>query len=182
MTKLRRWIVRLLMVLVVTIPLAGICLYLINPFGARSYDPRQRIIGYAPYRIPARDMLPSLHPDQVVVVRAGHYRRHKPERGDIVIFINREDGNPWIKRVVGLPGEKISISDGAVLVDDRKLAEDYVLRRNVTGAYSREMPMLEVQENSYFLLSDNRDNSMDSRMLGTIQRDDLSGKVVAILK
>jgi signal peptidase I len=182
MTRLRRWIVRLLMALAVLIPLGAIGLYMVNPFGANSYDPRQRIVGYAPYRIPSGDMVPTLRPGQIVIMRAGYYRRHQPRRGEIVIFINREDGNSWIKRVIGLPGETIAISDGTVVVNGRKLIEDYVATGNATSEYSRQMPALEVPENSYLVLGDNRDNSMDGRMLGTIRRDELSGKVVAILK
>jgi signal peptidase I len=182
MTKLRRWIVRLLMGLMVGIPLAAACLYVANPFGARSYDPRQRILGYAPYRVPSRSMVPTVEPDRIVIMRAGYYSGHQPQRGDIVIFLNSEDGNAWIKRVVGLPGESIAIDEGVVLIDGRKLVENYLAVENVATDYSRKMPAQKVPENSYFLLGDNRDNSEDARIFGATPREDLTGKVVAILK
>ena len=182
MTKLRRWIVRLLIGLMVAIPLTAVCLYWVNPFGARSYDPRQRILGYAPYRVPSRSMAPTVEPGQIVIMRAGYYRKHLPQRGDIVIFLHREDGNSWIKRVIGLPGESIAIDEGTVLIDGRNLVEDYLATENLTTDYSREMSARKVPEDSYFLLGDNRDNSEDGRIMGATPRDDLTGKVTVILK
>jgi len=181
MTKLRRWIVRLLMGLMVAIPLAAVSLYAANPFGVRSYDPRQRILGYSPYRVPSRSMMPTVDPGRIVIMRAGYYSGHQPERGDIVIFLNPEDGNIWIERVVGLPRETIAIQEGIVVVDGRKLVEDYLAAENVTTDYSQSMSARKVPENSYFLLGDNRDNSEDARIFGATPRGDLIGKVVAIL-
>jgi signal peptidase I len=182
MTKLRRWFVRFLLVLAIGLPLAAIAMYIINPLGANSYDPRQRIIGYGPYRVPARSMAPTLNPDQIVLVRAGYYNNHEPQRGDIVIFINADDGNHWVKRVVGLPGESIAIKAGVVRIDGRELVEEYVAAENARTDYSREMATTKVPQDAYFLLGDNRDNSMDARMLGTTGHEHLVGKVVAILK
>ena len=180
--KFRRWIVRLLAALMILIPLTATALYFVNPFGALSNDPRQRIFGYGPYRIPSRSMSPTVHPDQIVVVNAGYYRKHPPQRGDIVTFIHPEDGNTWIKRVVGLPGESIGIEDGVVVVDGNRLTEDYLLADNVVTEYSLEMPAEVVPENSYFLLGDNRDNSEDARIFGATRREDIGGKVVLIFK
>ncbi|MET0718440.1 MAG: signal peptidase I [Pseudoxanthomonas sp.] len=181
MNKLRRWTVRLLLALAVAIPLAALGMYWINPFGARSYDPRQRLLGYSPYRVPSRSMSPTIEPGQIVIASAGYYHKHSPERGDIVIFLV-SDGNSWIKRVVGLPGERIAIDHGVVRIDGHELDEDYLDPGNVVTGYSLEMPMQEVPENSYFLLGDNRDNSEDARLLGATPRDDLTGKVVAIFE
>jgi len=182
MTKLRRWIARLLMVLAVAIPLVASAIYFVNPFDAKSYDPRQRILGYGPYRVPARSMAPTVNPDQIVIVRAGYYGSHEPQRGDIVISIQEEDGNHWIQRVVGLPGERIAIEGGVVRINGRELAEEYVAGDNVETDYSREMAVREVPQNAYFLLGDNRDNSEDARFLGATRRELLVGKVVFILK
>lgn len=182
MTKLRRWFVRLLMVLAIGLPLAAIAIYVINPLGANSYDPRQRIVGHSPYRVAGNDMAPTLHPGQIVVMRVAYAADERPKRGDIVIFINDDDGNNWIKRVVGLPGERIAIADGVVRIDGRDLVEDYVAPENVSTDYSREMATTEIPQSAYFLLGDNRDNSMDARMLGVTRHDQLVGKVATILK
>lgn len=179
--KLERWVYRLSMVLVVVMPLTLACLYFANPFGARSHDPRQRIIGHAPYRIVSESMLPTLQPGQIVIMRAGYYRKHEPQRGEIVVYLNPGDRNPWVHRVIGLPGENIAIEDGVLLINGRKQVEDYVEPAYTTSDYSWEMPAQDIPENSYFLMGDNRDNSADGRMTGPVPRDDLTGKVVAVL-
>jgi signal peptidase I len=182
MTKLRRRIVSLLMALAVAMPLAAVSLYLINPFGANSYDPRQRIIGHSPYRVAGSDMAPTLYPGKIVIVRAGYHQNHQPQRGEIVVFLHQGDGNTWVKRVIGLPGESVAINDGVVRVDGRELIESYVDSANATTVYSREMASTTVPQGSYFLLGDNRDNSVDARMFGATRRKDISGKVVSLLK
>lgn len=178
----KRWVARMLAGLAVAMPLAAAGVYLVNPLGARSFDPRQRILGYAPYRVPSRSMAPTIIPEQIVIMRSGYYTRHEPQRGDIVLFLNSEDGNVWIKRVVGLPGETVSIKDGVVLIDGRQLAEQYLLAENTATDYSRTMTEKKVPGDNYFLLGDTRDNSEDARIFGATHRDDLTGKVVAILK
>lgn len=182
MSNFRRWMVRLLAVLVVGIPLTVISLYFINPFGAQSKDPRQRILGYAPYRIPSRSMLPTFEPGTVVIMRAGYYRKHEPERGDVVVFLDPQHRDPWIQRVVGLPGERIAIDYGTVRINGGYLTEDYLDPANVSSDYSRQMPELEVPAGSYFLLGDNRDNSHDARIEGATPRADLTGKVTLVFK
>lgn len=182
MAKWRQRVVVVLVTLAVLLPVTAICVYFINPFGAKSYDPRQRIVGHAPYRIPSRSMLPTLEPDSIVIVRAGAYRNRGPERGDIVVFSNPGDGSHWLQRVIGLPGETVSIEDGVVMVDGRELTEDYVDSGNAIMAYSRQMEPLEIPRKSYLLMGDNRDNSQDGRFMGAISDDAFIGKMVAILE
>ncbi|MEO6104386.1 MAG: signal peptidase I [Pseudoxanthomonas sp.] len=182
MATLRRGIATLLMVLVVAIPLGVVGMYVANPFGARSYDPRQRVLGYSPYRVTSRSMAPTVQSDQIVIVSAGYYRSHEPRRGDLVVFLHAEDGNVWIKRVIGLPGESIAIKQGVVLVDGRELVEAYVADANAVTDYSRQMASSKVPQDSYLLSGDNRDNSEDARVFGATSRDELTGKVVSILR
>ncbi|MBP3984907.1 signal peptidase I [Pseudoxanthomonas helianthi] len=182
MSNFRRWMVRSLVALMVGIPLTVVSLYVVNPFGAQSKDPRQRIVGYAPYRIVSESMLPTLRPGQIVIMRAGYYRKHPVLRGDVVVYLNPENRDPWIHRIVGMPGETIAIVDGELKVNGRLLLEHYVEPAYTTSDYSWEMPMVRIPEGHYFLLGDNRDNSMDSRMLGAIPLADLNGKVTKVLK
>lgn len=177
----RQRVVLALQILVVAIPLLGMGLYLLNPFGADSYDPRQRILGHAPYRMPSRSMAPTLKPGQIVLMRAGHHHRHLPERGELVIYRSPEDENPWIQRVIGLPGEQVAIEDGRVTINGQPLNEEYLDPANVGTEYSRWMHVMTVPQQQYLLLGDNRDNSMDGRLQGTIPHERLLGKVVLVL-
>jgi signal peptidase I len=127
-------------------------------------------------------MAPTVNPGQIVIMSAGHYRNREIQRGDIVVFLAPQDGNPWIKRVVGLPEETIAIKEGIVMIDGQALDEDYVVPENEVTDYSQAMPIRKLANDSYFLLGDNRDNSVDGRIMGTTPRDDIVGKVVFILE
>ena len=83
-----------------------------------------------------------------------------PERGDIVTFWNEEMDRVLVKRVIGLPGETVSIKDGFVYINGEKLAEDYL---PVSGITRSEETAFEVPEGHIFLMGDNRTGSQDSR-------------------
>ena len=106
------------------------------------------------------------------------YPLHPPQRGDIVVFdppIGRTS-KPYIKRVIGLPGEKITIHDGAVYVNGERLEEGYLNGTATSwpnGDPSREVV---VPEGHIFVLGDNRNNSTDSRSFGPVPTDDVIGK------
>ncbi|MEL1263880.1 signal peptidase I [Pseudoxanthomonas putridarboris] len=183
MTGARRWIVRLLVSLMVVIPTASAVVYFINPFGVRSLDPRQRITGHGLYRVPSSNMEPTVMPGQVLVTRAGYYARQSPSRGDVVtLLIPEHPGQVWLQRIVGLPGETIAIEAGRVHVDGRPLEENYVSPDNRRADYSLTMPAVTVPAGHYFMMGDNRDNSMDSRWQPLTRREDITGKVIGSFK
>lgn len=177
MTTSRRWIVRILAIPVVLVPLSLIGLYALNPFGARSLDPRERILGYGVYRIPATSMAPNFNEGDIIFVRAGYYTTHLPQRGEVVTAVAPGIDGVVLKRIVGLPGETVAIENGRVLVDGDPLDEPYVRGDSVATPYSLEFPSLMVPEGHYFLLGDNRDNSSDSRVWGLLPRTELVGRV-----
>jgi signal peptidase I len=145
-----------------------------------------------PYRIPSPSMEPTLHcakpvafcqgrfSDRVIADRLA-YRFGEPERGQIVVFhappkadrCGAEDGgSTFIKRLVGLPGEVVSIHRGVVYIDGDRLSEPYVdpgLRGDANGMWPR------IPSNRYFVLGDNRMHSCDSRVWGTVPRSSLIG-------
>jgi signal peptidase I len=146
-----------------------------------------------PYRIPSSSMEPTLHcahpaagcrgamGDRVIANRLA-YRFREPRRGEIVVFrapARAESScgaaGAFVKRLVGLPGEHISLRSGHVLVDGRRLDEPYVARENrdpATGSWI-------VPAGHYFFLGDNRTHSCDSRAWGAVARGDLIGPVAA---
>lgn len=121
-------------------------------------------------------MEPTLHDGQRLLVSKFVYWFRPPHRGDIIIFrspVNRRDD--LVKRVVGLPGERIEIVRGRVLVNGQALDEPYLQRRDRSN-----MPPLEVQPGHYFVLGDNRPNSEDSRFFGVIDRGAIKGEAVLV--
>ncbi|HLF25174.1 MAG TPA: signal peptidase I [Anaerolineae bacterium] len=122
------------------------------------------------FKIDGTSMEPSLHDSEYVIVDKVTYLIGRPQRGDVVVFARDGDPKDYIKRVIGLPGETVQISDGHVLVNGQVLAEPYVAPANVT--YSAQY----LGEDEYFVMGDNRGNSTDSRQFGPIQADDIIGR------
>lgn len=124
-------------------------------------------------RVEGLSMEPNLHTGQRLIVEKVSYRFHGPRRGDIVV-LKRPDCNDCelvIKRVVGLPGEEVSIHDGRVYIDGRLLEEPYVTQ-STRGDYGpARVPPLHV-----FVLGDNRGASNDSRSFGLVHRDLILGR------
>ncbi len=107
-------------------------------------------------RIPSGSMIPTLNiGDKLFVTRV--YNLDKIERGDILVFYSVELEDTLIKRVIGLPGDTVEISDGKVSVNGEELDESYVV--NTDHSYGTYV----VPEGKYFFLGDNRPISKDSR-------------------
>jgi signal peptidase I len=105
------------------------------------------------------------------------YVFHPPERGDIIVFnppISSE--KPYIKRVIGLPGETVEIREEHVFIDGVQLAEPYLDEDPTRCSGTRQTCSWEVGEGEVFVLGDNRNNSSDSRSFGVVEVDDIIGK------
>jgi signal peptidase I len=128
------------------------------------------------YSIPSASMAPTLEVgDQIVVTP---YFGGMPERGDIVVFqsILAED-ELVVKRVIAVPGDVVDSRLGRVRVGGYTLPEPYVLRQAATGAISSQI----VPAETYFVLGDNRDDSLDSRSWGVVPRSHIVGRARMIL-
>lgn len=103
---------------------------------------------------------------------------HPPQRGDIVVFDPPVNGTtkPYIKRVIGLPGERITIHDGQVFVNGEPLDEPYIEGTSTMWPNGDPGRELVVPENYLFVLGDNRNNSTDSRTFGPVSMDAVIGK------
>lgn len=126
-------------------------------------------------RVEGSSMEPSLHDGEFVVVNRLAYRWSLPERGDIVVF--RFPLNPdrrFIKRVIGLPGDQILITDGRVMVNGLALDEPYI------AAAPRYAGEWVVGAGQVFVLGDNRNNSSDSQNWGMLPLDDIIGRAVLV--
>jgi len=110
-----------------------------------------------------QSMEPNLHADQRLMVEKVSYRLHGPRRGDIVVLMDPTGGPiPLIKRVVGLPGERITVAQGRVYVDGMPLDEPYLNQVTQSEGRSWVVPPMQI-----FVMGDNRSNSKDSRYFGT---------------
>ncbi len=120
-------------------------------------------------------MAPRIASGETVLIATILYRFHAPARGDIVAF-HHDDGAPevYIKRVIGLPGDRIRIDRGDVYVNGSRLVEPYVHFPD-----DRSFPEITVPANALYVLGDNRAISDDSRFWGFVPDDQLIGKALA---
>jgi signal peptidase I len=126
-------------------------------------------------RVYGQSMEPNFHTNERLVVEKLSYHFHGPQRGDVVVLRDPNSGpDPLIKRVIGLPGERVTISNGRVYVDGVALDEPYLHQATLQGnGRSWLVPPLEV-----FVMGDNRSASRDSRAFGTISRDLIIGRAI----
>ena len=127
--------------------------------------------------IPSGSMLPTLHEDDRVLVNKLSYDLHDVHRGDLVVFERPENEaagqiKDLIKRVVGLPGERIEGRDGDVYIDGDLLEEPYL----ADGAETTGLEPQTVPEGHVFVMGDNRGDSMDSRVFHAINEDLIVGR------
>jgi signal peptidase I len=131
---------------------------------------------YQPVKVEGTSMMPGLADQERIFINKYAYRLGSIERGDVVVF--RYPGDPsknYIKRVVGIPGDRIEIFRGEVLVNGNRLEEPYVIKQYRD---ERSMSELTVPEDEYFVLGDHRNLSSDSRDFGVVEREAIFGKAV----
>jgi signal peptidase I len=138
-----------------------------------------------PYRIPSDSMLDTLRPSDRVLVNRLVYHFRKPRRGDIIVFDSKALGKTLIKRIIGLPGEEISLGNGHVYINGHPLREPYV--RVVNGVQTPSEPFTggepwsltqpyKIPSGHYFMMGDNRLYSDDSRDWGTVSNGEIIGE------
>lgn len=123
-------------------------------------------------------MEPTLSDGDNLIVDKISYRFHEPQRFDIIVFpFLYEKGTYYIKRVIGLPGETVYIDENGVIYIDGEALEENYGRETILSAGRAAQPV-QLGEDEYFVMGDNRNNSSDSRdqSVGNIKRDNIIGK------
>jgi signal peptidase I len=145
-----------------TILLAVVLFLVINALSARV-------------RVENISMKPTLQPGEFLLVNRVAYKIGEPEIGDIIVFHAPGASDlDYIKRVVGLPGDTVRISEGVVYVNDQPLYEPYIADPpRYTGEWV-------VPAEELFVLGDNRNNSSDSHMWGFVPYEDIVGRALLI--
>jgi signal peptidase I len=134
------------------------------------------IFVYQPVKVEGTSMMPSLEDQERIFVNKFVYRLEPIERGDVVVFrYPRDPSKSFIKRVIGLAGDRVRINNGQVWVNGSRLNEDYVPR-----AYEdlRSYAEMVVPAGNYFVLGDHRSLSNDSRDFGPVEESYIYGKAV----
>ncbi len=137
----------------------------------------------AHFVVDGTSMVTTLEDGDRVFVNKVSYRLHDPRRGDVVVLheIDATAQRDLIKRVVGLPGETIEMRNCQVFVGGRLLIEPYLDPEVVRpGNCGEDFEPLDVEDGRVFVMGDNRGGSMDSRVLGTVDEDELVGRAFVV--
>lgn len=131
-----------------------------------------------PFWIPTGSMIPTLMPGDRVLALKFIYRFTEPKPGDIIVFLPPNgESKDYIKRIIAVGGQKVSIKDGKVFVDGKPLSEPYLSPEYFD---SGSMDEVVVPEGYVFVMGDNRPNSLDSRSFGPVPGSTIIGKAVLI--
>ena len=121
-----------------------------------------------PIRVNGPSMNDTLHDKDIMILDEISYRFKSIKRFDIVVIRYKDEY--IIKRVIGLPGEVVSCRDNKIYINGKVIEEDF------SHKYTNDFDEVLVGDDSYFVLGDNRVNSTDSRIIGTVSKNNIRGK------
>lgn len=127
------------------------------------------------YKVNGRSMVPCIKPEDILIV-SNFFAKWPPRRGDIVVL--EDPTNPLrhsIKRITALPGETVELSDGMLFIDGHHFPEPYLY--GLPATINLDYQSWNLEENSYFVMGDNRTHSVDSRHQGPINIESMVAKV-----
>lgn len=169
-TKIRKEIIDLVKIFVVCF----VMVYMITTFIAK------------PVQVDGGSMFPTLADEQIGITNVFSARFQKINRFDVVIIYNSYEHEYWVKRVIGLPGDRIYAKDDKVYVNGQEIDEPYLNTEYVnecrkTKVFTEDFEEIKLTDDEFFLMGDNRIVSHDSRMVGPFHRDDIKGKGIFVL-
>lgn len=135
----------------------------------------------SPQEINGASMEPNFHNGEYILTNKAMYKLRNPRRGEVVIFKSPDNKEiDYIKRIIGLPGDTVSLSGNALWINGQRLDEPYLAPGTYIfgGSYLRENEPVVVPPGQYFVVGDNRPHSKDSREFGPIAKEDFIGLAV----
>lgn len=132
-----------------------------------------------PHRIKGSSMEPNFHDGEYLLTDKITYRFNEPKKGDVVVFKappTYED--EFIKRIIGVPGDRIRVTESGVYINDQLLIESYIPQTTKTrpGRFTTDGQTVVVPDGQFFVMGDNREKSQDSRNIGFIPEDKITGR------
>jgi len=137
-----------------------------------------------PFRVNGPSMQPNLHTDNLVLVNLLAYDFGSPQRGDVIVFHPPITTNPseyYVKRIIAVPGDTVTLTATAVYVDGKMLNEPYINTLGPSGIENPVVAKITLHKDQYWVMGDNRDNSQDSRFFGAITRSAIIGKAEVVI-
>ena len=184
--KMIKHITLFLIAIIFIISAGVVSIYYINPFGLKTDNIRPRVFGFDIYQIPSKSMQPLLFPGDYITVSNLAYAENSPLRKDVIVFYRSKKNDSqskiqYIKRVVAIAGDRIQLQNGKLFLNKKLVNENYVLPSNNKTPYALKMKLITVPQNQVFVMGDNRDNSADSRIFGSVAEEEIIAKASSIL-
>lgn len=135
-----------------------------------------------PFIVVGSSMYPTFLNGDYLIIDEISYRFEKPERGDVVVFrppVNEKEH--YIKRIIGLPGETVSVVNNIVTIKNKENPEGFILTENYVSSERIAEKDITLGEKEYFVMGDNRALSSDSRVWGPLKENEISGRVLVRL-
>lgn len=134
---------------------------------------------FKPFYVKGASMEPNYFDHEYLIIDELSYRLHEPKRGDVVVF--RYPNNPkeyFLKRVIGLPGERVKVSEGVITIYNDAHPEGFAVKENYipSEVVTEGEKILSLSNNQYFMMGDNRQNSFDSRRFGPVDENFIVGR------
>lgn len=143
-----------------------------------------------PYAVDGPSMQPGLHTGEKVLVNLLAYDFGAPKRGDVIVFHPPTSNDPnlyYVKRIIAMPGDTIQIQPTAVYVNGKQLREPYIAKVSSDSPFDQSdvnsvvVPPTTLGKDQYWVMGDNRTDSVDSRFFGPINRRSIVGKADAVV-
>lgn len=139
---------------------------------------------FRPFQVNGSSMYPNFQDREYVLTNLITLRFEDVKRGDVIVFKAPIDPEKeFIKRIIGLPGDKVMVKDGDVYVNEKKLDQSDYLKSDVKtygGSFLRDGETVTVPQDQYFVMGDNRPYSSDSREWGFVKKSEITGKSMFI--
>jgi len=130
-------------------------------------------------KVVGRSMVPTLHDSDHCLLNRWIYHFRSPRQSDVVVLVDPSDQGFSVKRIIATPGDSVYLKDGGVYVNGHRLNETYLAPGTLTFTDSKyHDEFILCGKDQYFLLGDNRPNSIDSRMYGVVPRQNILGPII----
>lgn len=132
---------------------------------------------FKPFYVKGQSMEPSFYESDYLIIDEITYRFRAPERGEVVVFRAPVASDHYLKRIIGLPGERIRVEGNKVIVYNEEYPQGVVVQENYIEEDTPGSLTTVLEANEYFVLGDNRNASYDSRRFGAISEEKIIGRV-----
>ncbi len=133
-----------------------------------------RFFVFQPFIVRGASMEPNFENNDYIIVDQISYRFRDPQRGEIIIFFLENTNQKFIKRIIGLPGEKLEIKDNKISIEGQVIEESYI----PLDYKEIDDKVISLEQNQFFVLGDNRPISWDSRRFGFVEKNNIIGRAL----